>query len=165
MGDRCYSVLQCNKAHEKIFIKLGYRNNGNCFPNEDESIEMIEEEANYGNYEELDNLAGEGIPFYGWNGQGSEYGPVAYASNGRTVDFSTCDEQGNLTVRFNEDTLDSNQEDIEECKKYVEILKQAKIFVHNNLNELAVLGCPVPNRDDTLAPKKQGRKKKNVKIK
>ena len=165
MGDRCYSVLQCNNKHIKIFIKVGYSltscPSAACNVS---SVEMTDEEANYGNYEELGQLEGKGIPFYGWNGLGSEYSACAFASDGRNLDFAACDETGNLTVRFDKKTFQVNEKDVEECKKYLKVFEQAKFYIDNDLDELAVLGSPVPTKHDKLVSEYKKRKR-NAKIK
>ncbi len=66
MGDRCYSTLVCAERDKDAFEKLGYRleeskalsADGKEIPG---AVVMVDEQANYGHYDELTALTG--IPF------------------------------------------------------------------------------------------------------
>src|SRR5713226_10787055 len=66
MGDRCYSTVVCAERDIDIFEKMGYRveesralsADGNEIPG---AVVMVDEQANYGNYDKLTAL--KGIPF------------------------------------------------------------------------------------------------------
>jgi len=66
MDDRCYSTLVCAERDKDVFEKMGYRleeskalgADGNEIPG---AVVMVDEQANYGHYDELTALTG--IPF------------------------------------------------------------------------------------------------------
>ena len=66
MGDRCYSTLICAERDKDVFEKMSYRleeskalaADGKEIPG---AVVMMEEQANYGRYDELTALTG--IPF------------------------------------------------------------------------------------------------------
>jgi len=66
MGERCYSTLICAERDKDIFEKIGYRleeskalsADGREIPG---AVVMVDEQANYGHYDELTALTG--IPF------------------------------------------------------------------------------------------------------
>jgi hypothetical protein len=66
MGERCYSTLICAERDKDIFEKIGYRleeskalsADGKEIPG---AVVMVDEQANYGHYDELTALTG--IPF------------------------------------------------------------------------------------------------------
>ena len=66
MGDRCYSTLVCAERDKDVFEKMGYRLeeskamsvDGKEIPG---AVVMVDEQANYGHYDELTMLTG--IPF------------------------------------------------------------------------------------------------------
>jgi hypothetical protein len=66
MGDRCYSTLVCAERDKDVFEKMGYRLEESKALSADGSeipgaIVMVDEQANYGHYDELTTL--KGIPF------------------------------------------------------------------------------------------------------
>ncbi len=66
MGDRCYSTLICADGDKDVFEKMGYRLEeskalsaaGKEIPG---AVVMVDEQANYGHYDELTALTG--VPF------------------------------------------------------------------------------------------------------
>jgi len=92
MGDRCYSTLVCAKRDKDVFEKMGYRleesqalsADGNEIPG---AVVMVDEQANYGNYDELTSLTG--IPFLvcGSSCPGA-YGDHLIVSDGKEWQYS-----------------------------------------------------------------------------
>lgn len=67
MGDRCYSTVVCAERDKDIFEKMGYRlEDSKALSVEGNEISsavvMVDEQANYGNHDELTAL--KGIPFW-----------------------------------------------------------------------------------------------------
>jgi hypothetical protein len=66
MGERCYSTLVCAQRDKDVFEKMGYRleelkplsADGKEIPG---AVVMVDDQANYGHYDELTSLTG--IPF------------------------------------------------------------------------------------------------------
>ena len=157
MGDRCYSALTCNKKHIKIFIDIGYYKEGE---ETDNAVSMAEDEANYGNYEDLNGLEGKGIPFYGYHGEGGCYGASRFASDGREIAWLQCDHEGFLVVRFDEDKLDIESGDVDQARHYVEVEKRAKEYCRTDPDELASYGNPIPTAADKKIVSKRRRNDK-----
>src|SRR5712692_5174004 len=99
MGDRCYSTLVCAKRDKDVFEKLGYRleesqalsADGNEIPG---AVVMVDEQANYGNYDELTSLTG--IPFLvcGSSCPGA-YGDHLIVSDGKEWQYSEALHESN----------------------------------------------------------------------
>lgn len=87
MGDRCYSTLVCAERDKDVFEKMGYRfdeskalsADGNEIPG---AVVMVDEQANYGHYDELTALMG--IPFLACGGScPGAYGDHLIVSDGK----------------------------------------------------------------------------------
>jgi hypothetical protein len=87
MGDRCYSTVVCAERDKYVFEKLGYRleeskplsADGKEIPG---AVVMVDEQANYGHYDELTTLAG--IPFLVCGGScPGAYGDHLIVSDGK----------------------------------------------------------------------------------
>ncbi len=99
MGDRCYSTLVCAKRDKDVFEKMGYRleesqalsADGNEIPG---AVVMVDEQANYGNYDELTSLTG--IPFLvcGSSCPGA-YGDHLIVSDGKEWQYSEALHESN----------------------------------------------------------------------
>lgn len=79
MSDRCYVEITIAESDipelETIVGKVEYKA-------ENGIADVTEEEANGAWGEELYKLAGKGVPFYGWNGRGDEYGSGSFCGAG-----------------------------------------------------------------------------------
>jgi len=99
MRDRCYSTLVCAKRDKDVFEKMGYRleesqalsADGNEIPG---AVVMVDEQANYGNYDELTSLTG--IPFLvcGSSCPGA-YGDHLIVSDGKEWQYSEALHESN----------------------------------------------------------------------
>jgi hypothetical protein len=83
MGDRCYLQMYVAKSDiEKMRPILDWIEpsdlNDQGVPTG--SVEIIDYEANYGLYDELEKMAGDEITFQGGHGEGGEYGPEVFVS-------------------------------------------------------------------------------------
>jgi len=87
MGDRCYSTLVCAERDKDVFEKMGYRleeskalgADGNEIPG---AVVMVDEQANYGHYDELTALTG--VPFLVCGGScPGAYGDHLIVSDGK----------------------------------------------------------------------------------
>src|SRR5260370_4175643 len=87
MGDRCYSTVVCGKRDKYVLEKMGYRleesqalsADGNEIPG---AVVMVDEQANYGHYDELTALIG--IPFLVCGGScPGAYGDHLIVSDGK----------------------------------------------------------------------------------
>lgn len=158
MGDRVYSELTCNRAHLETFLEIGYVVMSDSDPN-DQAVSVEEDEANYGNYDELNSLAGKGIPFHGSHGVGSCYSAAAFVSDGRDLIWVQCDTDGQLVVRFNTKTQDAHQDDIEECRRYYGLIEAAAEYCRVDPDASAAIGNPIPTRKDDPKKLKQPRRR------
>lgn len=87
MGERCYSTLVCAERDKGVFEKMGYRlqeskalsADGDEIPG---TVVMVDDQANYGHYDELTEL--KGIPFLVCGGScPGAYGDHLIVSNGK----------------------------------------------------------------------------------
>src|SRR6267143_5371196 len=121
MGDRCYSTVVCGKRDKYVFEKMGYRleesqalsADGNEIPG---AVVMVDEQANYGHYDELTALTG--IPFLvcGSSCPGA-YGDHLIVSDGKEWHYSEALHESNypaVRVEFSGVIRDSEVEDARE---------------------------------------------------
>lgn len=78
MGDRCYMKVYCLPQHAPLFEALGFLLD-DAGPDEDDgTVELIDEERNYGDTDELPKT----VPFRGWHDEGGDYGGGVFACDG-----------------------------------------------------------------------------------
>ena len=90
MGDRVYMRITCRREDAPHFENLGFV--------EDESeseiaVSMVDDEANCGHSQPLRELAGGGVPFFGWHDAGGEYDASVLASDGAEYAEALCTAQ------------------------------------------------------------------------
>jgi hypothetical protein len=123
MGDRVYMRITCRREDAPHFENLGFV--------EDETegeiaISMVDEEANYGHWEPLQELAKAGVPFFGWHDAGGEYDGCVLASDGTEYADALCtthEPRPLAPVNANE-SIDSDR--FNEAKRYYEVLARAR---------------------------------------
>jgi len=129
MGDRCYSTVVCAERDIDIFEKMGYRveesralsADGNEIPG---AVVMVDEQANYGNYDKLTAL--KGIPFLvcGSSCPGA-YGDHLIVSDGKDWHHSEALHESNypaVRVEFEGVIRDS---EVEDARKYWNVYSMA----------------------------------------
>jgi len=129
MGERCYSTLICAERDKDIFEKMGYRleeskalsADGNEIPG---AVVMVDEQANYGHYDELTALTG--IPFLvcGSSCPGA-YGDHLIVSDGKEWHHSEALHESSypaVRVEFEGVILDS---EVEDARKYWNVYSMA----------------------------------------
>ena len=122
MGDRCYSTVVCAERDRDVFEKMGYRleeskalsADGNEIPG---AVVMLDEQANYGNYDELTALIG--IPFLVCGGScPGAYGDHLIVSDGKEWHHSEALHESNypaVRVEYGGVIRDS---EVDEARKY-----------------------------------------------
>ena len=123
MGDRCYIRIVCRQQDQKRLEDNGYF----CeTENADGTVYMVCEEANYGDNDLREELASEGIPFFGWHGSGGGYGPCVFAAaDGKHIEAETnFDDSGPVAVIREDGTPDPT--DVQNAREYYRVLKLAQ---------------------------------------
>ncbi len=122
MGDRCYSTVVCAERDRDVFEKMGYRleeskalsADGNEIPG---AVVMLDEQANYGNYDELTALIG--IPFLVCGGScPGAYGDHLIVSDGKEWHHSEALHESNypaVRVEYGGVIRDS---EVDDARKY-----------------------------------------------
>jgi hypothetical protein len=129
MGERCYSTLVCAERDKDVFEKMGDRLekskplavDGKEIPG---AVVMVDEQANYGHYDELTALTG--IPFLvcGSSCPGA-YGDHLIVSDGKEWRYSEALHESNypaVRVEFDGVIRDS---DMEDARKYWTVYSMA----------------------------------------
>jgi hypothetical protein len=101
MGDRCY--LEMTIAHVDLPALKMIVGDVNLYDDEKEKeiASVVEDEVNYGWVDELSKLAKKGIAFYGWHGEGNDYGSSSFCGlGGRTFWMDTS--HGEDVTKFDE---------------------------------------------------------------
>lgn len=127
MGDRCYMELQCRAQDVARFKELGFTPTGLRFA----VAQLSGDEMNYACYDQLNDLAHDGIPFYGWHGNGGDYGANLYASDGRACDWiEVCPHSHGETpvARVLEDGS-VHPDDAKAVREYYDRLRRAKAIL------------------------------------
>ncbi len=122
MGDRCYSTLVCAERDKDTFEKMGYRleelkalsADGKEIPG---AAVMVDDQANYGHYDELTALIG--IPFLVCGGScPGAYGDHLIVSDGKEWHHSEALHESNypaVRVEFGGVIQDS---EVDDARKY-----------------------------------------------
>lgn len=97
MSDRCYVSLTCRKADADRLNEL-FDESWNLTFDEDGLVRMSGSECDYGLLEERKAASAAGIPWIGYNGSGSNYGPASFACDGTKEMEISCNEDGDLYV-------------------------------------------------------------------
>ena len=121
MRERCYSTLVCAERDKDIFDKMGYRlevskalsADGKEIPG---AVVMVDEQANYGHYDELTALTG--IPFLACGSScPGAYGDHLIVSDGKEWQHSEALHESNYpAVRVDLGAIQASE--IEDAKKY-----------------------------------------------
>jgi hypothetical protein len=70
MGDRVYMRITCRREDAPHFERLGFVEDDT---ESEIAISMVDEDANYGHWQPLQDLAKAGVPFFGWHDPGGDY--------------------------------------------------------------------------------------------
>ena len=119
MSDRCYQELRCKKEHAPIFEKMGFTVRDEAYA--PGVVELVDEEANYAHYNDMPN----DIPYLGCHGAGGEYGPHAFACDGKGYVDAGMNSNGELVVRVS-DRGQPNRADLKRVREYTTCEKRAK---------------------------------------
>ena len=83
MSDRCYLSVTVEAARLDEFKQIVFGGQGaEEQESSDLAVNLVDYEANYAMYDELVKAAAAGIQFYGYHGEGGEYGPGYFFSKG-----------------------------------------------------------------------------------
>jgi hypothetical protein len=133
-------TLRCRKEHKAIFEEMGFNEEDE---HDDGSIQMVDEQANYGHYSDLVDGDLEGIPFIASHSAGGEYGPSNYASDGEKVDSCSADHDGNEIVVVRSDgTIDPVN--LENVRRFQSMEARALRMLGEEVKVETRSGLPVP---------------------
>ena len=124
MGDRCYISLSCKRSDfAKHFEPLGFvideRADGGG-----SVVEVYDEEANYGHYEELNDLENKGVVFFGEHGSGGCYTEQVFACDGTSVNWCPSVDRDPV-ARISEEGRPC-ADSMQRAKDYLKSLKAAR---------------------------------------
>ena len=147
MGDRVYMRITCHREDALHFENLGF------VEDEAESeiaISMVDDEANYGHSQPLRELAGGGVPFFGWHDAGGEYDARVLASEGAeyTEALCTAQEPRPLAPVNTDGSIDADG--LREALRYHEVLVRAQLAL--GVQEEAALREGKTERDAREGP-------------
>ena len=96
MGDRCYMEITCRCEDMGRFETLGFtaQKTDTASP----LVVMVDDEANYAHYDKLPT----DIPYLGFNGAGSEYGPGNVVCDGKLCAEVDVGQGGGFVVDWDE---------------------------------------------------------------
>ena len=138
VGDRCHSSLVCNERDVMTFENMGYQVEEK--DKKTAEVSMSDGEANYGNYNELNALIGKGIPFYGYHGEGGEYGASVFACDGKTVAWAECNRNGDVMVTL-DDSRQPEESSMNAANEYLDTLDEAKRCCMEHADVLSAIGA------------------------
>lgn len=100
MGDRCYVEVYCSEEDALLFDNvIGPVQGEFSFQGVRDSVVTVAgDEVNYAGYNELCDLAGRGIVFFGYHGSGDEYSGAVFASDGESGYQDVVDDHDGLMV-------------------------------------------------------------------
>jgi hypothetical protein len=112
MGDRTYSWVDVLEKDLPVFEELGYDTEFVSIErcrNAAGAIRVVDEEANYGNFDELLKLAKKGHVFQAWHDAGDSYPAALIVSDGEGFESVFSDTNLNMLAPFNDDGLLSEE--------------------------------------------------------
>jgi len=127
MSDGCWFSMNFKKEDlPKFKTVLQHRMyHGKFWDEEDsdeENMDVIVYDANYGWYDEIASLADAGLIFTVSHGAGSDYGPCNYACYKGKLVGCNADSEGTPVVQVTKEGVD--KQSLDNCMKYYEVLKQ-----------------------------------------
>jgi hypothetical protein len=139
--------ITCRREDASHFEKLGF------VEDEAESeiaISMVDDEANYGHSQPLRELAGGGVPFFGWHDAGGEYDARVLASDGAKYAEALCtaQEPRPLAPVNTDGSIDADG--LREAIRYFEVLTRAHLAL--GVQEEAAPGETKTERDARERP-------------
>jgi len=119
MSDRCYVDLTCRTEDASRFEGLGFKvSDKGSIPG---TVVMVDYEADYGHSDELPRA----IPYCGWHGAGANYGPQAFACDGKEYAEAETMHDGSLAICISrKGRLDKRM--LKWAREYQALLKQVK---------------------------------------
>jgi hypothetical protein len=129
MGDRCYLEFWCLERDSQKFAEaLKDPDFGAWFQGTDRGVgQVVIEEANYGWYDELGEMAANDCAFHGWHSSGSDYPPCLFAAFNKHVVQVQADFQGHTVARVGRDGAIS-QQDLDDVREFYEVLEQVEEY-------------------------------------
>ncbi len=129
MGDRCYVRMTLKDEDLVRFGKyLGVKPGERWWDEQDEPgdglIGVGIFEANDGLTDQRGEAAKAGIPFFGWHGEGGEYGGAEFASLGGEMLECETNRDGELVLVLDDDL--NVQSDLEHIRRYVAMRRQVQ---------------------------------------
>ncbi len=129
MSDNCHMKIICRKADVPRFEAIGFQVTDSRW---EHTVEMEDPAANYGNHDELPA----DIPYYGWHGEGADYGAEAVACDGKR--FIEVEIGHNTTtgfvVEWNEKRNAPCASALREIRRYISIRKRAEKLQCKNIS-------------------------------
>ena len=125
MGDRCYMRLTCRREDQQAFAELGFH------PDFDQSpdhplIELVDEEANYAHCNEMPT----NMPYRGYYGAGSNYGPGNFVCDGRRYAEVETGYDGGFVVQWDEKKQQPTPQSRKTVRRYLSVRSQVQKLFH-----------------------------------
>ena len=134
MGDRCYLSMRFRKVDtprvcEFFDEDLATFERG-LTDNQDGTVTLEENEANYGYSDVRDCMAQAGIIFEGFHGAGDDYGEALFCSfDGVSYDADSIFQSGDPAVSVDRDTGEINEAQLNRVREFVEARKKALAYL------------------------------------
>ena len=139
MGERCYSTLVCAERDKDIFERMGYwleeskalLADGNEIPG---AVVMVDEQANYGHYDELTALTG--IPFLACGSAcPGAYGDHLIVSDGKEWHHSEALHESNYPAVRVEFGGVIRHSEVDDARKYWRVYSTAVAAIKKSCSE------------------------------
>ena len=124
MSDRSYVEIHVRKEDEEKVVSFARFDDR---ADDDQQVILMEQEAAWAYDTELQEIAAEGIPFFGCHGDGYNYSSMQFACDGKELVYVNAHE-GNPVVAVGRNGKPSKN-DLAEVAKYRRVLKRAKQLV------------------------------------
>lgn len=127
MGDRCYMQVTCRPCDKERFEEIGF--------DVDETLDhtstqctMIINEANYAKHGEMP----EDIPYFGYHGEGSEYGAEDYCCEGDGFISVECNKENDYVIRWDVEKDRPVDSQIQHLRRFLNVLNRVKKLFHED---------------------------------
>jgi hypothetical protein len=124
MEDRCYMSVTCRRQDKERFEAVGFHLDFESSP-ESLVIEMVDEEANYAHSSEMPT----DIPYYGFNGAGSNYGDGKIACDGKKCAEVETGHGGGFVIGWDFHTWQPTGKCIKNIRHFIVIQQRAEKII------------------------------------
>lgn len=122
MGDRCYMEIHCRRQDAARFDDLGFVNQDEDAGPPDQTIHMVDEQANYAHYDTMPT----DVPWLGSSGMGGSYNSTVWACDGKELHCHDVGEAGGFVIDWNYQTNHPAKDHVKRIRRYLKLKQKVQ---------------------------------------